>query len=83
MKTTNKFKTRIFPKNENIFCIEVVSVNYFANINTIIEIDRKTNDVVADFVCNPFVDARTFINELSREIKIKINSDSINRFGMI
>lgn len=81
MKAT-MFSTRIYPMNENIFAIEVKSNNYYANIDTTILVNRRTMQVCDTFRCNCFVDARDLIQDIAKEMKIKIKSDYINRFGM-
>ena len=81
MKTI-QFQTRVIPVNEYRFAIEVKSVNYHANINTTIIVDRATLEVCEDFECNVFVNALTFLKDLASEIKIALKYDRINRFGM-
>ena len=81
MKTT-MFNTRIYPMNDDIFAIEVKSNNYHANIDTTILVNRKSMQVCDTFQCNCFVDARSLVEDISKETRIKIKSDHINRFGM-
>ena len=77
-----KFKVHIYPKNDLLYCIDVLSINYPANINTTIIIDKNTKEVSADFECNVFVDARIMLKDLSKEIGLTINSNRINKYGM-
>lgn len=78
-----QFKTEIYPMSETIFCIDVISVNYHANINTTLLVDVKSRQIVDSFKCNVFVDARKFIKDLANDIKVTLKSDLINKFGQI
>lgn len=76
------FNVRVAPKNEGRFWIFVKSHNYPYNVDTVVEVDRKTMEVCADIETNCFLDARKFIKDLSKEMKMTLGYDRINKYGM-
>ena len=77
-----QFDTEIIPVNDTRFAIKVKSINYYANIDTLIIVDRKTLQVCEDFKCSNFINAIDFLNDLCNEINIKLKFDRINRFAI-
>jgi len=80
MKT--QFRVDAIPVNDNRFALKVKSINYHANIDTIIIIDRITLEICEDFKCNVFINAIEFVKDLAKETKIRLKYDRINKFGM-
>jgi hypothetical protein len=77
-----KFNTSVIPVNELRFAIKVKSSNYFANVDTMIIVDKKTMEVCEDFDCNRMIDAVKFLKDVVKEIGLKVKFNHINRFGM-